>query len=65
MCLRYLTVSVRVLKLQYIGTPPTYSVNMFSNSNSVTARKYTIEHEWVEVQGKFGTVGISQYAQVR
>lgn len=27
-------------------------------------RLYTEKHEWVEINGKVGTVGISQYAQV-
>ena len=25
--------------------------------------KYTKEHEWIDVDGKFGTVGITDYAQ--
>lgn len=28
-----------------------------------TERRYTDKHEWVTVQGKIGTVGISNYAQ--
>lgn len=27
-------------------------------------RRYTDKHEWVHVNGKIGTVGISHYAQV-
>lgn len=26
-------------------------------------RRYTDKHEWIEVNGKIGTVGISNYAQ--
>jgi len=29
----------------------------------ISARKYTEKHEWVEMAGNVGTVGISQYAQ--
>jgi len=28
-----------------------------------TARKYTDKHEWVDLNGNVGTVGISDYAQ--
>lgn len=28
-----------------------------------SARKYTEQHEWIEVQGKIGTVGVTDYAQ--
>jgi Glycine cleavage H-protein len=30
----------------------------------VSERKYTDKHEWVQVEGKIGTIGITQYAQV-
>ncbi len=26
-------------------------------------RRYTKEHEWLQVQGEIGTVGVSHYAQ--
>lgn len=31
----------------------------------ILERKYTDKHEWVQIDGKIGTIGISQYAQVR
>ncbi|XP_044733025.1 glycine cleavage system H protein, mitochondrial [Chrysoperla carnea] len=34
-----------------------------STTPCLTARLYTDKHEWVEVEGKIGTVGISKYAQ--
>lgn len=30
----------------------------------IVDRRYTDKHEWVEVNGNIGTIGISQYAQV-
>lgn len=30
-----------------------------------SGRKYTEKHEWVQVNGDIGVVGISNYAQVR
>jgi len=35
----------------------------FSTSLANSAKKYTEKHEWVELNGKIGTVGISHYAQ--
>jgi len=35
----------------------------FSTSTVFSARKYSEKHEWVELNGKIGTVGISHYAQ--
>jgi glycine cleavage system H protein len=29
----------------------------------MSGRKYTEEHEWIEVEGTVGTIGISEYAQ--
>lgn len=26
-------------------------------------RKYTEQHEWIDLQGKIGTVGVTDYAQ--
>lgn len=37
--------------------------NLFSSSHYRSARKYTDKHEWVSVDGKIGTVGVSDYAQ--
>ncbi len=34
-----------------------------TNIYLILARKYTEKHEWVDLKGKIGTVGISQYAQ--
>lgn len=31
----------------------------------ILERRYTDKHEWIEVDGNVGIVGISQYAQVR
>lgn len=31
----------------------------------LAGRKFTEKHEWVEVNGDIGTVGISDYAQVK
>ena len=33
-------------------------------SNFFAALKFTDKHEWVQVDGKVGTVGISNFAQV-
>ncbi len=30
---------------------------------AISARKYTEQHEWIDVQGKIGTVGVTDYAQ--
>lgn len=38
--------------------------NIFQNLFFFEDRFYTDKHEWVEVNGKVGTIGISQYAQV-
>jgi len=35
----------------------------FSTSTALAARKFTEKHEWVELNGKIGTIGISNYAQ--
>jgi len=35
----------------------------FSTTSALGARKFTEKHEWVELNGKIGTIGISQYAQ--
>jgi glycine cleavage system H protein len=35
----------------------------FSTTTALGARKFTEKHEWVELNGKIGTIGISQYAQ--
>ncbi|CAG7818167.1 unnamed protein product [Allacma fusca] len=35
----------------------------FSTSTMLEARKYTDKHEWVDMNGNVGTVGISNYAQ--
>lgn len=32
---------------------------------SILVRLFTDKHEWVEVDNTIGTVGISEYAQVR
>lgn len=34
------------------------------NKIFISVRLYTDKHEWVEVEDKIGTVGISEYAQV-
>ncbi|GAB6030435.1 hypothetical protein CHUAL_007307 [Chamberlinius hualienensis] len=34
-----------------------------TSSYAFSERKYTEKHEWVHIQGKVGTVGISDYAQ--
>ena len=31
--------------------------------NGIPARKFTEKHEWVDMNGNIGTVGISNYAQ--
>ena len=31
----------------------------------ISAKYFTEKHEWVDVEGDVGTVGISDYAQVR
>lgn len=37
----------------------------FQNKNKIfSERKYTEKHEWVQVNGDIGVVGISDYAQV-
>jgi hypothetical protein len=36
--------------------------NTFYDS-AISARKYTEQHEWIDVQGKIGTVGVTDYAQ--
>ena len=37
---------------------------LFSTSRLIYAgRKYTDKHEWIQLEGKVGTVGISHYAQ--
>ncbi|XP_046453507.1 glycine cleavage system H protein-like [Daphnia pulex] len=35
----------------------------FCSTNALAARKYTEQHEWIDVQGKIGTVGVTDYAQ--
>ncbi|KAK2720537.1 glycine cleavage system H protein, mitochondrial-like isoform X1 [Artemia franciscana] len=35
----------------------------FSTASFLLGRKYTDKHEWIDVDGKIGTVGISSYAQ--
>lgn len=39
-------------------------MNNFLLSIIFAERLYTSKHEWIELNGKVGTVGISQYAQV-
>jgi len=41
----------------------TQKFRFFSTTTFLEARKYTEKHEWVDLNGKIGTVGISQYAQ--
>ncbi|XP_026273221.1 glycine cleavage system H protein, mitochondrial [Frankliniella occidentalis] len=36
---------------------------LFSSSETLLGRKYTDKHEWIQMDGKIGTVGISHYAQ--
>merc|ERR1719167_674667 len=38
------------------------SSRSFSMSNSLLERYYTPKHEWVNVEGNVGTVGVSKYA---
>ena len=40
----------------------THLINLF---NLVLDRLYTDKHEWITIDGKIGTVGASNYAQVR
>jgi glycine cleavage system H protein len=35
------------------------------SNHFVSDRKYTDKHEWVQLDGKIGTIGITNYAQVR
>ncbi|XP_067144442.1 glycine cleavage system H protein [Centruroides vittatus] len=37
--------------------------SVYVSAASFSARKYTEKHEWVSVDGKIGTIGISNYAQ--
>ncbi|KZS08876.1 glycine cleavage system H protein [Daphnia magna] len=39
------------------------STRTFCSTNALAARKYTEQHEWVDVQGTIGTVGVTDYAQ--
>jgi hypothetical protein len=39
-----------------------FCFNTFYDS-AISARKYTEQHEWIDVQGKIGTVGVTDYAQ--
>jgi len=43
---------------------PWASVRAFANSRSLKVKKYTEDHEWIELSedGKTGTIGISVYA---
>uniref|UniRef100_A0A8C7Y9M6 Glycine cleavage system H protein n=1 Tax=Oryzias sinensis TaxID=183150 RepID=A0A8C7Y9M6_9TELE len=51
----------RAARLRWVsGTRRTFS----SCSVLSTALKFTEKHEWVQVEGGIGTVGISSYAQV-
>ena len=38
--------------------------NCVSNVLVVSDKKYTEKHEWVDVSGNVGTIGITNYAQV-
>lgn len=40
-----------------------HQISKFSTSIILEARKFTEKHEWVEMNGNVGTVGISNYAQ--
>lgn len=42
-----------------------FYVNLeYCNGRFFTERFYTKKHEWIVLNGKVGTVGISKYAQV-
>ncbi|KAJ8666934.1 hypothetical protein QAD02_008596 [Eretmocerus hayati] len=47
-----------------LGLPTANCSRFFSTTQHCTAeRRYTDKHEWVTLDGKIGTVGISNYAQ--
>jgi len=50
-------------RINYINGAKQFQRLKFSTSSFLAARKYTDKHEWVEVNGNIGTVGISHYAQ--
>merc|ERR1711971_692371 len=49
-----------------LGLSSRKGLNLITNSKSTTGRRderfFTKKHEWVEVEGTKGTVGISKYA---
>lgn len=45
------------------GTTDFCHPRLFSSSTTLCGRKYTDKHEWIQMNGKVGTVGISHYAQ--
>lgn len=40
------------------------TISQFHFSFEIPGRKFTEKHEWVQVTGDIGVVGISDYAQV-
>ncbi|KAJ8327345.1 glycine cleavage system H-protein subunit [Batrachochytrium dendrobatidis] len=43
--------------------PMALSQSLSQTLRSYSTRKYTADHEWVKVDGKVATIGISEYAQ--
>ena len=65
----FLTVLNSSKKLKHLIKPSL--VNQFSIASSIrlsvdkSSLKFTDKHEWISVKGNIGTVGITDYAQVR
>ena len=58
--------SSQLLKLSQISTSRSFSIKKgvcFAIDKSKL--KYTEKHEWISLNGKIGTIGITDYAQVR
>ena len=49
--------------LSWTGDLDVCQARLFSTTHFNFGRKYTDKHEWIEMEGKVGTVGISHYAQ--
>jgi len=59
-CRNKLTVCNNIRYINKIQIP---SIRKLSTSFQCLARKYSEKHEWVDVSGDVGTIGITQYAQ--
>ncbi|CAB0029379.1 unnamed protein product [Trichogramma brassicae] len=57
--------SIVLLETSFLSAPKASSFirNIATTHKCLAERRYTDKHEWVSLDGKIGTVGISDYAQ--